>query len=138
MPQTKTEPQVFKYETPQTDGTGKVHSFLCRSDILSAGIQLVTDGGETNLHAHGGNDGFWFVLSGRARFYGEGDVVIADVGKHEGILIPRGFPYWFEKAGDEPLEIMRVGATAQNEKNERINYTPLLERQVGRHPVSAS
>jgi mannose-6-phosphate isomerase-like protein (cupin superfamily) len=138
MATTTKQPQICKYETPQTDGTGKVHSFLVRSDILSAGVQLVTEGGETNLHAHGGNDGFWFVLSGRARFYGEGDAVIAEVGKHEGILIPRGFPYWFEKAGDEPLEIMRVGATAQNEKSERINYTPLLERQAGRHPVSAS
>ncbi len=131
------QPQVFRYETPTPDGSGKVHSFLARSDILSAGVQLVSDGGETNLHAHGGNDGFWFVLAGRARFYGEGDVVIGEFGQHEGILIPRGFPYWFEKAGDEPLEIMRVGATAQNEKRERIDYTPLLARQTGRHPVEA-
>jgi hypothetical protein len=30
-----------------------------------------------------------------------------------------------------------VGATAQNEKHERINYTPLLTRQTDRHPVEA-
>jgi mannose-6-phosphate isomerase-like protein (cupin superfamily) len=131
------EPQIFKYETKSPDGTGKVHSFLARSDILSCGVQLVTEGGETNLHAHEGNDGLWFVLSGRARFYGEGDKVIAEVGKYEGMLIPRGYPYWFEKAGDEPLEIMRVGATAQNEKQGRVNYTPLLARQEGLHPVEA-
>ena len=133
MVDVRTAPQIFTYETREPDGTGKVHSFLARSDILSCGVQLVTEGGETNLHAHANNDGLWFVLSGRAKFYGEGDAVIAELGKHEGILIPRGYPYWFAKDGDEPLEIMRVGATAQNEQGGRINYTPLLERQAGLH-----
>jgi mannose-6-phosphate isomerase-like protein (cupin superfamily) len=131
------EPQIFSYTTPEPDGTGKVHFHGARSDILSFGVQYITKGGETNLHAHANNDGLWFVLSGRARFYGEGDVVLAELGKNEGMLIPRGFPYWFESASDEPLEIMRVGATAQNEKPGRINYTPLLARQEGRHPVEA-
>ena len=30
--------------------------------------------------------------------------MIADLKKHEGILIPQNFKYWFESASDEPLE----------------------------------
>ena len=71
-----------------------------------------------------GQDGFWFVLGGLVRFYGEGDKVLAELGKHEGVLIPRGFPYWFENAGDEPLEILRLGSSAQDTENKRIDYTP--------------
>jgi mannose-6-phosphate isomerase-like protein (cupin superfamily) len=137
MATTTAQPQVFKYEYPAEEVKDKTVVRLCRSDILSAGMQVVTTGGETNLHAHGGNDGFWLVIEGRARFYGEGDVVIADVGKLEGVLIPRGFPYWFESSSDEPLQILRVGATAQNEKSERINYTPMKDFYLEHHPEEA-
>jgi mannose-6-phosphate isomerase-like protein (cupin superfamily) len=118
--------QVFRYESREID-RGKSTTWLCRSDILSGMVQVVKDGGETNLHAHPNNDGFWMVLSGRARFYGEGDVLLADLGKFEGILIPRGFQYWFESASEEPLEILRVGAIDPNARGERIDYTPLTK-----------
>jgi mannose-6-phosphate isomerase-like protein (cupin superfamily) len=137
MATTTAQPQVFKYEYPTEEVKDKKVVRLCRSDILSAGMQIVTDGGETNLHAHGGNDGFWLVIEGRARFYGEGDALIADVGRLEGVLIPRGFPYWFESSGDVPLEILRVGATAQNETSERINYTPMKDFYLEHHPEEA-
>lgn len=131
------QPQVFKYEYPKEEITAKKVIPLVRSDILGAGMQIVVDGGETNLHAHSGNDGFWLVIEGRARFYGEGDELIADVGKLEGVLIPRGFLYWFESSGDVPLQILRVGATAQNEKNERVNATPLKDFYIEHHPEEA-
>jgi mannose-6-phosphate isomerase-like protein (cupin superfamily) len=51
------------------------------------------------------------VLAGRARFYTEGDALVADLGRHEGVLIPRGFKYWFEQTGDESLQILQVHAT---------------------------
>ena len=130
--------QVFRYEYPTVEIENKKVVPLCRSDILSAGIQVVVDGGETNLHAHNGNDGFWLVIKGRAKFYGQGDELIADVGKLEGVLIPRGFPYWFESSGDVPLQILRVGATAQMEKNERVNYTPMKDFYLEHHPEEAT
>jgi mannose-6-phosphate isomerase-like protein (cupin superfamily) len=129
--------QVFRYTYPTEEVHDKKVVPLVRSDILSAGMQVVVDGGETNLHAHSGNDGFWLVIEGRARFYGEGDTLIADVGRLEGVLIPRGFPYWFESSGDVPLQILRVGATAQNEKNERVNYTPMKDFYLEHHPEEA-
>lgn len=120
------QPQVFTYQLPDLD-RGKGIVWLARTDILRAGVQVVKEGGENNLHSHSGNDGFWFALSGRVRFYGEGDAVIAELGKHEGIVIPRGFKYWFESAGEAPLEILHGSAFDQKVQDRRTDYTPQTE-----------
>ena len=118
------EPQVFRYEMPEMRSSAAT-VWLCRSEILSGAIRVLKEGGETNLHAHPANEGFWLVLSGRVRFYGEGDELIADLGKYEGILVPHGYKYWLEKGeGDEPLEILRVGAKVAGLKDEMVNYSP--------------
>jgi mannose-6-phosphate isomerase-like protein (cupin superfamily) len=83
---------------------------LARSDILFAMVQVVGPGGETNLHDHPIIDELWFVLEGRARFYGAGNKLIAELGKHEGLFVPRGCPYWFESADQEQLEIVQLAA----------------------------
>jgi hypothetical protein len=41
--------------------------------------------------------------------------VIGVYNKGEGILIPRGFKYWFESASPQALEIIRVGAPRSNQ-----------------------
>lgn len=125
------EVQVFKYERPEFEGVKKSIQ-LCRSDILKGLVQVVKKGGENNLHAHTGDDAFWLVLSGAVKFYGEGDKLIAELKKHEGIMIPRGFMYWFESASEEPLEILRVSARDQNAESKRVNYTPLKPWMVER------
>ena len=125
------EVQVFKYERPEFEGVKKSIQ-LCKSDILKGLVQVVKKGGENNLHTHTGDDAFWLVLSGAVKFYGEGDTLIAELKKHEGIMIPRGFIYWFESASEEPLEILRVSARDQNTENKRVNYTPLKPWMVER------
>jgi hypothetical protein len=64
------------------------------------------------------------VLSGRVTFYGPGDVVIGEFGKHEGILVPRGAEYWFESSGDEDLEILQMAAFEKGVKVERLDAAP--------------
>jgi mannose-6-phosphate isomerase-like protein (cupin superfamily) len=117
-------PQVFKYETPDYEG-GRATAWLCKSELLRGSVAILKEGGETNLHSHAGNDGFWMVFRGRARFYGEGDVLVADLGPMDGVLIPHGFKYWFESSSEEPLEILHIAALAQNVADERRDYTPL-------------
>ena len=52
------------------------------------------------------------------------DKVLAELGKHEGIHIPRGFYYWFESCSDEVLELMQVEAVDLTQKqNLRLNAT---------------
>ncbi|HKA44443.1 MAG TPA: cupin domain-containing protein [Burkholderiales bacterium] len=117
------EPTVFKYTTPQTEKP-KTIVRLCRSDLLYSSVQVLKEGGENNLHAHNAQNGFWFVLSGKVRFYGEGDKVIAELGPREGIHIPRGFYYWFESVSDEVLELLQVEAVDLTAKqNLRLNAT---------------
>jgi mannose-6-phosphate isomerase-like protein (cupin superfamily) len=104
--------QTFTVE-PRLLQQGKTSTRLARTDHLNSGVQVVADGGETNLHAHSSQDEIWFVLSGVATFYTEGDRVVATLGKHEGLLIPHNVPYWFESSSKdgENLVIMRFGAS---------------------------
>jgi mannose-6-phosphate isomerase-like protein (cupin superfamily) len=118
------EAKLFKYERPEFDGVKK-SLLMCSSDLMRVHAQVVKSGGENNLHTHTGEDAFWIVLGGAVKFYGEGDKLIGECKKHEGILIPRGFKYWFESASDEPLEIIRVAARDQNVENKRVNEAPL-------------
>lgn len=113
---------------PQMVSRGKKGYSLFRTDILGATVQVVTEGGETNLHAHAGSDATWLVLAGQATFYGEGDKVVARLGRNEMLLIPRGTPYWFESSSREPLVIMRFSARAQDTIDKRIDYTQRKEK----------
>jgi mannose-6-phosphate isomerase-like protein (cupin superfamily) len=119
----KTAYQTFSYKKPELKrGKGIVQ--LAGSDLIRGRVQIVSEGGENNLHSHRGMDGFWFVLSGRVKFYGPGDVVIGEFGKHEGILVPRGAEYWFESSGDEDLEILQMAAFEMGVKTERVDAAP--------------
>ena len=102
--------QTFSYKKPENLRNGKGIVQLAKSDIIRGRVQIVKEGGENNLHSHTGMDGFWFVLSGKVKFYGPGDELIGEFGKHEGILIPRGAQYWFESSSDEGLEILQMAA----------------------------
>jgi len=99
---------TFSYKKPEKITKSKANTLIARSSLVRAMVQVVRDGGETNLHYHSKVDGFWFVLTGKARFYGPNDEIIAECGPHEGLIIPHYARYWFEKAGDEDLEILLV------------------------------
>ena len=91
------EAKIFKYQTPEFEGVKK-SMIVCHSDLMKVMVQVVKDGGENNLHTHTGDDAFWYVMNGAVKFYGEGDKLIGEFKKGEGILIPRGFQYWFESS----------------------------------------
>ena len=119
MPQ---EAKEFRYQTPQFEGVKKTLQ-VCTSDLMKVQVQVVKDGGENNLHTHTGDDAFWYVISGAVKFYGEGDRLVGEYKKGEGILIPRGYKYWFESAASEPLEILRVTAKDQTVENQRVDHS---------------
>ena len=123
--------RAIKYTAPEKLDRPKAIVPLDRSDILGVSVQVVRpQDGETNMHAHAGMDSCWYVLRGRARFYGFGDELVAEAGRDEGVFIPKGVPYWFEAAGDEPLEVLHITARDKNMANDRVNYRPALERQA--------
>ena len=119
---------VFRYESKELTRR-KDFQLLCRTDLLIGAVQTVGEGGETNLHMHRSLDGFWFVLRGQASFYTTDDELVATLGHFEGILVPRGYPYWFESTGDENLEILQVEAsakrgTAEGLVDDRVDLAP--------------
>jgi mannose-6-phosphate isomerase-like protein (cupin superfamily) len=119
---------VMRYKRPTLrEGQPKAVKMLGRTDRAFFAVQLVNEGGENNLHSHAHVDGFWFVLSGRARFYTTDDELLGDFGPLEGVVIPRGYPYWFESASDEPLELLQFEAsdTVFGQPNEdRVDHAP--------------
>ncbi|HEY7218191.1 MAG TPA: cupin domain-containing protein [Candidatus Binatia bacterium] len=126
----------FRYQTPNFEGVKKTMQ-VCNSDLMKVQVQVVKDGGENNLHTHTGEDAFWYVISGAVKFYGEGDKLVGEYKKGEGILIPRGYKYWFESAASEPLEILRVTAKDQNIDNKRVDLSPQKQWMVERNVFGA-
>ena len=127
---------VFGYEEDPGRDFPKKSLRLSRTDSLTVSVQIINTGGETNMHSHTGEDEAWVVVSGRVRFYGvnkdadSGEELVGELGPREGIMIPKGVPYWFEPVGDEQLEILRVSSIDRNIRGERVNYQPLKDWQI--------
>jgi mannose-6-phosphate isomerase-like protein (cupin superfamily) len=115
---------LFGYAAPTELQKDKAIVRLCRSDIIYSSVQVLKEGGENNLHAHSAQDGVWIVLKGRARFYGKDNVLLAELGPMQGVHIPRGFYYWFERAGTEVLELLQTEAIDKTIVNRRLDATP--------------
>ena len=120
--------RTFSYKKPaemkDRDGQTMVKQIanVVRGDLMRLNVQIVKEGGENNLHYHTGGDTSWMVLKGAARFYGVGDKLIGELGPNEGILLPGGSRYWFEKVGSEDLEILQIVCKESREaKTQRIN-----------------
>ena len=126
----------FRHQTPEFEGVKKTWQ-VCNSDLMKVQVQVVKSGGENNLHTHTGEDAFWYVVSGAVRFYGEGDKVIGEYQKGEGILVPRGFKYWFESASSDALEILRVTAKDQNIDNKRVDLSPQKDWMIQQNTFGA-
>ncbi len=133
MPQ---EAKEFRHQTPEFEGVKKTWQ-VCNSDLMKVQVQVVKNGGENNLHTHTGEDAFWYVITGAVKFYGEGDKLIGEYQKGEGILVPRGFKYWFESASQEPLEILRVTAKDQNIDNKRVDLSPQKQWMIDQKTFAA-
>jgi mannose-6-phosphate isomerase-like protein (cupin superfamily) len=132
--------KTFRYERPDPDKPKKI-VWLGKTDRLFATIQVITKGGETNLHSHTHLDGLWYVLKGRGRFYSDETTVAGDLGPGEGILIPRGVKYWFEAVGEEPLEILQVECSDKGMRtmdelmSDRNDFTPV--KRMGAEHIDA-
>ncbi len=118
--------QRFNYRGAQAEGArdtapGRKSFPMALTHNVVSTVQVFEKGVHNNLHVHLTEDGYWLVLGGRARFHGEGDTIIADLGRLEGVLIPAGTKYWFEGVSDEPLEILRVNYRVKEGPRHAVN-----------------
>ncbi len=110
----KIHPQLLDY--------GKTSNSLVRGEVISCGVQVIAEGGETNLHAHKGNEAIWIVLNGAATFYTTEERVVTKLGQYEALYIPESTPYWFESSSPDNLVILRLGANVPGKERGRIDY----------------
>ena len=104
----ESEHQTYRVRT-QLLSKGRSDYVLAKTDQMTVRIKCYAQGGENVLHAHPGEDHSFIVLAGKARFFDkEGGA--SELGRNEGIMIPRGVYYKFQSCGDEPLVLLRVGA----------------------------
>ena len=127
----KTELKTFKYPGPDAEGgrdrgPERGASFpMITNDICVSTVQVFrAKGSGVTLHYHRNEDGYWLVLGGRAQFFNSDNEVIADLGKFEGIFVPRFTRYYFQNPdGDVPLEILRVSHHSE-EKHDHVEVAP--------------
>jgi mannose-6-phosphate isomerase-like protein (cupin superfamily) len=107
------ELQKFRYDGPDAPQVrrrgdrGDSHDLITNERVIST-IQIMQKGQANAMHMHRDQDGYWFVLAGRARFHGVGEEILAELNAHDGFYVPHNTRYWFESVDDEPLQILRV------------------------------
>lgn len=102
-------PTVFNLRC-QLPVKGRADMPAAATDMLGIVLKAYASGGENTLHAHHSDDHAFIILQGSATFYGEGEKLIATVGKLQGIMISHGALYRFEAGVEEPLVLLRVSA----------------------------
>lgn len=111
MPQTAVKAQTYRVRTPLMK-EGRSDIKLVSTDLMTVRIKCYAKGGENALHTHPAEDHTFVILQGQARFWdGDGSSVV--LGRNEGIMEPRGAFYRFESCGNEPLVLLRVGASRE-------------------------
>ena len=128
---------TYSYQKPDQGKltTKKANIRLAAGELIKGQIQIVKkNGGENNLHYHTNAETFWWVIKGKVRFYGPGDVVIGEFNEGEGIITPRYSRYWFENAGqgDDDLELMQIAASdTVGNKSGRTDIAPRPDHKGG-------
>lgn len=119
--------EFFEIHPPLLD-SGKQTTTLAQTDILTATVFVAEAGGETVVHSHAGMDQVFIVLAGEATFYSTEHEVVKVLKPFEGILVPRGTVYWYEKTSVENLVLLRTAARTQDGNQETIRLSePLRE-----------
>src|SRR6476659_106849 len=93
---------------------GRADTLMAASPTMSVVLKTYAQGGENGLHRHPNEDHMFVVLQGQAEFHGPNDE-IKRIGRHDGAFLPHTAFYWFRAVGDEPLVMLRVGATSNPE-----------------------
>lgn len=117
--------QTFQIR-PQLLAAGKQVTALAGDDLLKGTVMVADSGGETVVHAHQAMDQLFLVLAGQATFYSNLQDVVAVLGPMEGVLVPRGTTYWYEKTSGENLVLFRAAAMDHSAEHESPRFSEQL------------
>ena len=117
------KPQLFKLRAPILE-RGNDRTYMASTDKMWVFVNTYgPEDGENKLHTHTNEDHSFIVLQGRARFKGPNGE-IAELGKHEGIMLPRGTFYTFRAMDNQPLVLLRVGCHVDASQSPWGRITP--------------
>ncbi len=84
-------------------------------------LKVYASGGENVLHLHPNEDHSFIVLQGEATTFHTGtEDAVKVITKYQGVMLPRGTPYWFQSSAPENLVMLRTGAAEEWPKDGRI------------------
>lgn len=101
--------QVFSLRGAPLLERGQTMTALAESGMLWLHLKIYAEGGENRIHHHPEEDHAFLILDGEAEF-SDADGAVRRLGRHDGILIPRGVAYRFRSVGEENLVMVRAGA----------------------------
>lgn len=99
---------AFKVRAQLLD-QGRSETVLAASTQLTLRLKVYASGGENTLHAHVNEDHLFILLQGSADFFDE-DGLMASLGAHQGVILPKGTRYRFIATSSQPLVMLRVGS----------------------------
>ena len=107
------EPEVLSLKIPMVSG-GMTQRLLTRGDnsTLRVLCYAPSRGEDHGLHGHVQEEHYFVVLHGAAQFHGlKGPLPLLN--KNEGVFLPKGCFYEFYNPTEEPLVVLRIGASAE-------------------------
>jgi len=116
---TRVTSETFNLKAPVL-AEGRDDQVLSRTQDLSLRLKVYAEGGENAMHYHRDEDHAFIVLQGEATFHLETDDNTRVVGQWEGIMIPKGAPYFFTSTGDVNLVLLRAGSPGIREQGDRL------------------
>ena len=107
------KPELIDLRT-QLISSGMTRELLAKGEHTTFRIHVYAQGlGEDHgMHAHIEEEHLFIVLQGRAQFVSL-DGKLPELKKNQGIFLPKGCFYEFYNPGDEPLVILRFGASPE-------------------------
>jgi mannose-6-phosphate isomerase-like protein (cupin superfamily) len=125
------EPQLLNLRTPLVS-SGMTQRLLTRGENSTLRILCYAPsrGEDHGLHGHIEEEHYFIVLHGAAQFYGlKGP--LPQLQKNQGIFLPKGCFYEFYNPTEEPLVVLRIGASEQK-VDRGVRLTPEGEPIPGR------
>jgi len=107
-PTEKPHTQKFSLRTPYMK-QGRITQLVAETENMWIHTKINYEGGENEIHTHLDEDHSFIVLEGQMSVFDEKGGEIK-VGKHQGVMIPRGAYYRYLNTGSENLVVLRVGS----------------------------
>lgn len=120
IPGAERPPEILSLRT-QLCSKGHTKRLLAQTDMMTFHVHCYAPkGGENGLHAHVEEDHVFVCLQGEAQFSGL-DGPLPPLKKHQALFLPKGCFYSFSNETDEPLILIRFGASPRGYGSSRLD-----------------